>query len=238
MHEGHRKRILERVEEDDGLQDHELLEVLLFNAIPRKNTNGLAHALLQSFGTLGGVLHASIRELSLIEGVGNSTAAYLHAVGLAFDRIAKEEPSSPPEIYSPATFKEFLTAHFQNVKEEHVEVFCLAEDGSVLFHRSYTSHSLHRVTVPIEDVSTLISVHHPHGMVLAHNHPHAPCKPSEEDDDFTYRILVLCTVNGVSLDDHIVVGEDGYYSYFTSGKLTQMRLKLTQADLFRFKGLS
>ena len=71
MHEGHRKRMLERLAQGgENLQEHELLEILLFNAIPRKNTNEIAHNLLNAFGNIDGVFGAEFSQLSEIEGVG------------------------------------------------------------------------------------------------------------------------------------------------------------------------
>ena len=75
MHEGHRKRMLTRLEQGGALQDHELLEILLFNAVPRKNTNPLAHELLAAFSSLEGVLGAGTEELMSVKGVGPETAA-------------------------------------------------------------------------------------------------------------------------------------------------------------------
>ena len=81
MHEGHRKRMYEKLKNDDGLYEHELLEILLFNAFQRKNTNPIAHALLDSFGSISGVLNASVEELCAVEGVGESVALYLKCIG-------------------------------------------------------------------------------------------------------------------------------------------------------------
>ena len=70
MHEGHRKRMYEKLKNGDGLYDHEILEILLFNAIPRKNTNPVAHELIKTFGSLSGVFAAEPERLMTVDGVG------------------------------------------------------------------------------------------------------------------------------------------------------------------------
>ena len=78
MHEGHRQRMIARLEDhEESLLDHELLEILLFNAIPRKNTNEIAHALLEKFGSLSAIATAETKSIATVKGVGESTAAYL-----------------------------------------------------------------------------------------------------------------------------------------------------------------
>ena len=104
MHEGHRKRMLERLERAEGsLEEHELLEILLFNAIPRKNTNELAHRLLSAFGSLRSLFRAGMSELKAVPGVGESTAAYLKIVGMFLERADGKELSLP----SAFSFAEF-----------------------------------------------------------------------------------------------------------------------------------
>ena len=95
MHEGHRKRMLQRLEHGEGLQDHELLEVLLFNAIPRKNTNPLAHELLTAFSSLGELFGASYEELLDVDGVGPETAAYLYRDPYGASLREEERPARP-----------------------------------------------------------------------------------------------------------------------------------------------
>ena len=77
MHEGHRRRMYEKLKNDDGLHDHELLEILLFNAYPRINTNPIAHELIKTFGSLSGVLAADVDRLKAVDGVGESVALYI-----------------------------------------------------------------------------------------------------------------------------------------------------------------
>ena len=100
MHEGHRKRMIERLENGEaGLSDHEILELLLFNAIPRKNTNEIAHALLNKFGSISAISRADLESLKAVEGIGEGTAAYLRCVFLLMERMKFEPEKNFPIFY-------------------------------------------------------------------------------------------------------------------------------------------
>ena len=123
MHEGHRNRMLDRAKAGD-LQDHELLEILLFNPIPRKNTNETAHKLLATFGSLKNVLSAEEAELMRIEGVGKRTAQYLASVAELVSRVAAA-PASSPAAFSFGNFSSYVRERFAGLTEEVMDFFCL-----------------------------------------------------------------------------------------------------------------
>ncbi len=219
MHEGHRKRMLERLENgEESLQDHELLEILLYNALPRVNTNGLAHRLLAVFGSLDGVFHAPVEELAEIEGIGMQTAAYLRVVGLCFSRTSFC-PQRPPEIFNVETFSKFLAKRYAGAKEECLELYCLDGNDRVRHTKCYTSEERERVIVSPDSVMQFLSAHSTKGLVAAHNHPGKPCAPTAEDDRFTAQLQLLCSMNNIRFYDHVIVGEDGHFSYRLAGKM-------------------
>ena len=114
MHEGHRLRILEKLKDNaNALQEHEFLEILLFNAVPRKNTNPLAHELLKSFGSIKRLFDADVNALMTVKGVGLSTASYLAVIGRFFQTYKAEEKGTMPEQYDAKTFSDFLIKRFQ-----------------------------------------------------------------------------------------------------------------------------
>lgn len=223
MHEGHRQRILERLQADDGLLgDHELLEILLFNAIPRKNTNGLAHALLDTFGSLEGVLNADISGLKLVDGIGESTAAYLRVIGLVYGRV-KAGKNKQPSLFSASAFGEYLSESYRGLNYEVLDVYCLDSFCRINFFKRFTSGNEGRVSIRPEEMTALISSRHPYGIVLSHNHVVGSFRPSSADDQFTAQVQLLCSINNVKLFDHLVVAEDGYFSYYSSGRMDKIR---------------
>lgn len=222
MHEGHRQRMLERLESAEGsLQEHELLEILLFNAIPRKNTNELAHRLLSAFGSLRAVLGAEIAELKAVPGVGESTAAYLRIIGIFYARAQLKEPELP-SAFSFAAFRPFLIERFEGAREEYVELYSLDGKDCVKNVRRFSSEKSFQASVDPKEISRFLVEAKPAAMVAVHNHITGPATPSREDDDFTAQLEILCSMHNVSLRDHIICSPEGVYSYFLSGKLNEL----------------
>ena len=222
MHEGHRQRMLERLESAEGsLQEHELLEILLFNAIPRKNTNELAHRLLSTFGSLRAVLGAEIAELKAVPGVGESTAAYLRIIGIFYARAQLKEPELP-SAFSFAAFRPFLIERFEGAREEYVELYSLDGKDCVKNVRRFSSEKSFQASVDPKEISRFLVEAKPAAMVAVHNHITGPATPSREDDDFTAQLEILCSMHNVSLREHIICSPEGVYSYFLSGKLNEL----------------
>lgn len=131
MHEGHRQRMLRRLENnEESLEEHELLEIMLFNAVPRKNTNPVAHELIRAFGSLEGVLRASYEQLQTVNGVGAETAAYLRIAGILNGRVKYSEQTFP-EGLNPASFEEYLSARYCGYATEVLEIFFFDSRGKV-----------------------------------------------------------------------------------------------------------
>ena len=222
MHEGHRQRMLERLQSAEGsLQEHELLEILLFNAIPRKNTNELAHRLLSAFGSLRAVLGAEMAELKAVPGVGESTAAYLRIIGIFYARAQLKEPELP-SAFSFAAFRPFLIERFEGAREEYVELYSLDGKDCVKNVRRFSSEKSFQASVDPKEISRFLVEAKPAAMVAVHNHITGPATPSREDDDFTAQLEILCSMHNVSLRDHIICSPEGVYSYFLSGKLNEL----------------
>ena len=205
----------------ESLQDHELLEILLFNVIPRKNTNGIAHDLLTAFGSLYGVLHADVTQLLTVNGVGRETANYLRVVGLVYER-AGEPQQNANQRFNFAYFSQFLAEHFKQYAEEVLEIYCLDGSERIKASRQFTTGESSRVQVSVSDLAEFFRDLKPRAVVVAHNHLRASCLPSPADEDFTVQVAMACSVNGVKLYDHIIVGQDGVYSYFRAGRMERI----------------
>lgn len=227
MHEGHRQRMIERLAAGaDTLQDHEIVEILLFNAIPRKNTNEIAHALLDRFGSIGELLQAEIGELCKVKGVGESVAAYLKTIGLVYRRSGAAFPAvSVPKGYTAKDFHEFLKNRYRDCESEVFEIFCLDERGRLFDVRRFTSGLTDRVWMDASSVIRYISEKTPAKVMIAHTHPDGDASPSRADDDITKKLLFLCEIQNVVLYDHMIVAKNAYYSYFQSNRLNELRAK-------------
>ena len=218
MHEGHRSRLYQKLKDGDNLFEHELLEMLLFNAYPRKNTNPIAHALLERFPSISAVLSADIDSLQTVPGVGEQVALYLKCVGMCVEKGNGTQAFAA--FATRGDFYEFVKKRMRGLSEEVLEFYFIDRIGRLTRIAPFTSHKADRVSVPPEDIIKLISVNRPYGLVMAHNHPNAAPEPSGVDDDFTKECQLICSMNNVQFYDHVIYATgDVIYSYFDSGKL-------------------
>lgn len=233
MHEGHRKRLLEKLKSGDNLFEHEILEILLFNAYPRKNVNPLAHALLERFASINEVLNADVGELMLVEGVGENVALYLKCIGECLK--LKNDCESFAVLRNTAELKKFVTARFRGAPHEVLELYFMDKSSRVTRVCSFTQKDPKKVSVRPDELIKLISVYRPRGVYIAHNHIDCPCEPSEADDDMTKQIQLICSINNVRLYDHCIYAPDGIYSYFLSNRLDKIAADYSAENFFKGK---
>ena len=230
MHEGHRRRLLEKLRSGDNLFEHELLEILLFNAYPRKNVNPLAHALLERFASINEVLNADPEELMIVDGVGENVALYLKCIGECM-RL-KNNCDSFAVIKNTSELIDFVTARMRGKSSEILEFYFMDKAGRVRRICTYTDNDPARVSVRPEEIVKLVSVYRPHGVYMAHNHTDGACQPSDADDDMTKKVQVICNLNNVRFYDHCIYSDSGIYSYFLSNRLDEIAAKYSVSKLF------
>lgn len=225
VHEGHRKRMHEKLASGGLVLEHERLEMLLFNAYPRKNTNPIAHNLLNAFGSIRGVLEADIEELTAIEGVGESVALYLKCVA-ACVKPAYSADGAEIFLKNYGDFKEFTSKRLRAKTEEVLEIYLLDKSGKVKYIFSRSNGDVHGVAVKREEISAVVASVKPYGILIAHNHLTGDSRPSEKDDKFTSEMCVLCNLSGIILFDHCIYAADNnVFSYFSEGKIDELKAK-------------
>lgn len=222
MHEGHRKRMYEKLKNSGTLYDHEILEIFLFNAYPRMNTNPIAHALLQAFGSLQGVLNADAEQLMTVKGVGENVAYYLKCAGECFARVNGNAGNLAVKNFSD--FQDFAAKRLRGCTTEVLELYLLDKNGKIIYVDSHTSDNLHSVEVDPEQIPRVLAAFKPSGLFIAHNHLGGDSAPSQNDDEFTLKLLDICRMNGINLYDHVIYASDhGVYSYYHEGRLDRLR---------------
>ena len=207
VHDGHRARMKKKLLEngEQSFADHELLEVLLYYAIPRRDTNELAHRLMEQFGSLQGVLSASPQELACVQGMGEHAALLVKLVTMLRRRAAQD--TKEKILNSVDKCGEYFTALLGGSRKEMLSSRCLAE-GDV----SMAAVSVRQV---VEYALRAGAV----GVVLAHNHPSGVALPSREDISTTRYIRDALRTMNIQLVDHIVVADEDYVSMAASGML-------------------
>ena len=222
LHDGHREKMRQRLLNSgvESLADHEILEMLLFYAIPRKNTNEIAHALLEHCGSLHGVLFARPEELRQIAGMGEN-AACLFLLTLDLCRRARLELVSPT-LQTQEQALDYLREKFFGEKQEMILQLFLNRRGQIVLSRRmdgmlrWAGMDLQAL---VRDASSSASIA---TLLLAHNHPGGDPMPSQMDYAATDQVRAALDAVGVQLWDHIILAGDRgeqYVSMRESGYL-------------------
>lgn len=221
MHEGHRLRLKQRFLEEglDNFEQHQILELLLFFVIPRKDTNPLAHELLNRFGSLSSVLEAPPSELEKVPGVGASTALLLSLIPHLTRAYLKDKGGDKPQLNSSSKAGEYLKVLFYGRPYEVFYVLCLDAQNRLNYPALVHEGTIDSAPVyPRLIVETTLR-HKASSIILAHNHPGGTLQPSSADIDATRRIVAACEAISVRVVDHIIVAGDNYFSFADKGML-------------------
>lgn len=214
VHEGHRARMMDKViNYPDSLYEHEKLEALLFFALPRINTNPLAHRLIKTFGSLDRVLCASVGELKTVEGVGDRVAGLIKLVGEIIK--GKEENKNPLlDLSTPDKCARYVLQLFDGNDGKEQFYLLLLDNNSKLVNKvAFSDSNADKVKADIPEISNALHIHRPRFAIMVHNHPSGIAFPSEADDFATMKINLICTISGTDLRDHIIYGKGNVYSY-------------------------
>ena len=223
-HGGHRARMRERFLQTGGaaFAEHEILEMLLYHVIPRADTNGTAHALIEAFGSLSGVLEADLDRLLAVEGVGERTAEYISLLGESARRytvtkLTGEEKS--PCLDTPEKIAEFLYPRFLGAQRELAFVLLLDNSMRVLDCYPVASGTVSSVPFSVRQIAERAYTKHAAAVVVAHNHPNGVSLPSTEDVNLTHRLRESLEMLEITLVEHFVFSERSYSCILGAGLL-------------------
>lgn len=219
IHDGHRQRLKNRFRREglDNFEELQVLELLLFYCIPRQDTNSIAHALLNHFGTLDQVMDAPAEELQKVPGVGENAATFLALVH-ALDRryqISKEQ-----NLKILSTVEEcgrYMWSCLKDLRNETVYLLCLDAKCKALCCKKVGEGSVNSAAVPVRRIVEIALGANATSVVLAHNHPSGLAVPSDADKLTTRRVAAALAAVEIQLVDHIVVAEEEFISMAQSG---------------------
>ena len=201
----------------DSFTDVQALELLLFYAIPQKDTNPIAHALLNRFGSLSQVLDADTEELEKVPGISDHAATLLRLV-TQLGRFYQVDTAQRTEaLTSIDACGAYLVPHFFGRKVETVFLLCLDAKCKVLCCREIGEGSVNAASISVRKVVEAALSANATSVVLAHNHPSGVALPSADDVQTTRRIAAALSAVEVRLIDHIVVAEGDFISMVQSG---------------------
>ena len=224
LHRGHRERMKEQFLKDglDSFQPHSVLEFLLFYAIPLKDTNTIAHVLLQKFGSLSGVFDAPFEELVEVDGIGRSAATLLKLIPQLCRRYQEDLDRGKTVIYSYDEAGKRLVNKFIGRQNEVVILMLLDSKTRVLFCDVVDEGTVNAANIYIKKVVRLSVQYNASYAILSHNHPSGSCLPSKQDLSTTRWIYEALDTVEVRLIDHIIVGGNDYLSIAKSKLMPEL----------------
>ena len=227
IHSGHRQRIKHKVKKFGlkQLEPHEMLEVLLTYAIPRKDTNDLAHKLLKNYSTIAGVVNAEASQLKLVKGVGDETILFFNILKDFVDVYLASKEEKITKLDTPAKCVEYVKTHFQNKNVECFYVFCLTKTGVLSHYYVAEGESEQEVELSIKAFADNISSAKIKKVVMVHTHTNGDTTPSLNDINTTERVNGVCTVMGVELQDHIILTENSFFSFRNNNMIQKMSVQ-------------
>lgn len=232
VHDGHRERLRERffAQGLEGFAPHEALELLLTYAIPRVNTNPIAHELINHFGSFSRVLEAHPEELMQVKGVGPQAAVFLSMLLPVYKLYQQDmfRPGVRLDNYQQLTA--YCSSLFLGAAEEQLYVLCFDAQLKLLAAELISRGTPDEILLVPRQVVQALLRHRAVGAVLTHNHPGYSLFPSQEDVDITIRIRDVLEGMEIRLYDHILIAGDKSFSFNRNGYLDADRLLIEPAE--------
>ena len=211
---GHRERLRERFREagDDALSDYELLELVLFRALPRRDVKPLAKALIATFGSFAEVISAPVVRLAEIKGLGHAAITELKLVQAAAGRLVRGEVKKRPVLSSWTAVLDYCRTAQAFADREQFRVLFLDKRNQLIVDELQQVGTVdHTPVYPREVVKRALELS-ASAIILVHNHPSGDPTPSRADIQMTKQIIAVANPLGISVHDHIIVGKDGHAS--------------------------
>lgn len=219
IHDGHRKRVKQRYlsEGMDGFEDHQVLELLLFYAIPMKDTNELAHKLLKEFGSLSNLFEADVKDIMRRGGISENTAILVSLIPSLTRRYLNRKWGDKPQLSSSIKAGEYVLSLFAGRTYEAFFCICLDSQNRVNFSALVNEGTINEAPVyPRLIVETALR-HQANSVILAHNHPGGTLQPSTADINITKNICSALGAISIKVVDHIIVAGTKYFSLAEKG---------------------
>lgn len=218
---GHRDRLRERFLQGgaEALPDYELLELILFMAIPRRDVKPLAKALLARFGNMAGVVNAPVAELEKFDGLSGNSITAVKAIQAAAFRMMKQEIMHKPVLNSWQRLIDYCAATMAHEQKEHFRILFLNKKNELIADEVQQTGTVdHTPAYPREIMKRALELGAT-ALILVHNHPSGDATPSQADVDMTHAIMAAGEPFSIVIHDHLVVSRNGTRSFKTMGLL-------------------
>jgi DNA repair protein RadC len=214
-HAGHRQRLKQRFVDGgpEALPDYELLELLLFNAIPRRDTKPMAKRLLQRFGSFAEVINAPVERLKEVQGVGDAAVMQLKLVRASALRLMQKGILQRPVLTSWNAVLDYCRAAMGYEAREQFRILFLDKKNRLIADEVQQQGTVDHTPVYVREVVKRALELSASAIILVHNHPSGDPAPSRADIDMTRQIIDAAKPLGIAIHDHIIVGRQGHASF-------------------------
>jgi DNA repair protein RadC len=211
---GHRERLRQRFLDSsgEGMPDYEILELLLFRAIPRRDVKPLAKAVLKHFGSFAEAVHASRERLAEVPGLGQAAIAEIKIVQEAARRFLQRDLERKPLLSSWGQVCDYLRATMAFDTNEQFRILFLDKRNRLIADEMQQRGTVDHTSVYVREVVKRALELSATAIVLSHNHPSGDPTPSQADIKMTREIIDAASKVGVLVHDHVIVGKDGHLS--------------------------
>ncbi len=226
VHEGHRKRVKDRYVEEglDAFSDHEIVELILFYCIPQRDTNELAHKMINEFGSLHNLLEANPRDIARRCNVNLNTSILLSLMAPLSRRYLKQKWGNRPVLNSSTIAGNYAVSLFAGRVYECFFVICLDSQNHVNHATLVHEGTINEAPVYPRIIVETALRHRANSVILAHNHPGGSLRASNADIDVTRKIYQAMKPIAISVVDHIIVAGDKYISLAEQGVFDSMMI--------------
>jgi DNA repair protein RadC len=214
-HSGHRQRLKQRFTDGgpEAMPDYELLELLLFSAIPRRDTKPVAKRLLQRFGSFAEVINAPAERLKEVQGIGDAAVMQLKLVRASALRLMQKGILQQPVLTSWSAVLDYCRAAMGYETREQFRILFLDKKNRLIADEVQQEGTVDHTPVYVREVVKRALEHSASAIVLVHNHPSGDPAPSRADIDMTRQIVDAAKPLGIAIHDHIIVGRQGHASF-------------------------
>jgi DNA repair protein RadC len=221
---GHRHRLREKFLKSglDGFHDYEVIELLLTLATPRRDCKPAAKSALKKFKTLQGVLEASPGELLEVEGIGRINMFGIRLIKAVADRYLKKKLIQKDLLNNSKALFRYLYHTLRDKSRECFQVIFLDAKNRVLAIETLFTGTLTASSVYPREVVREALNHHAAAVIFVHNHPSGEPVPSAEDISLTRQLVFACMVMGITVHEHIIIGQDRYFSFADQGYIARI----------------
>lgn len=214
-HVGHRKRLKNKFLQTNptGFSDYELLELVLFQSVPRRDVKPLAKSLLSKFGNFNQLINADREKILAVSGAIEAIYLQFRVIKEMLNRVFAERVENKNVISSWSPLLEYLKFNMGCLKIEQFRVLFLNKKNVLIADEIMATGTIDQTPVYPREIVKKSIFHEAGALILVHNHPSGNPKPSNADIDLTTQIISACKTINVTVHDHVIIGGNEYYSF-------------------------